>query len=93
MVIKEHLLGGYNYKNLQSYVYILELKIEMFQRYIKDMTKIQDPLLREILSYENFVMNMLGHFGLRIADTGIMDQQQVLNQWDAYEAQHLGPAA
>lgn len=93
MVMEEDLLGGDNYENLQSCVYVLELKIEMLQQYIKDMTEIRDPLLREILSYESFVKNMLGPFGLRLADTTIIEQQQVLDQWDAYEAQHLGPTA
>lgn len=37
IIMEEDLLGGDSCENLQSYVYILELKIEMFQQYMKDM--------------------------------------------------------
>lgn len=91
--MEEDLLGGDSCKNLQSYAYILELKIEMLQQYVKDMAEIQVPLLREIFRYENFVKHMLRAFGLESTNTTIMEEEHVLNQWDAYEAQHLGPSA
>lgn len=69
IVMEEDLLGGDSYENLQSYVYMLEPKIEILQQYIKDMTEIRDLLLREILSYESFVKDMLGPLSLRLADT------------------------
>lgn len=91
--MEEDLLGGDRYKNLQSYTYILEVKIEMLQQYVEKLAEIWVPLLREILKYDNFVKYLLKTFGLGLSNTGITEEEQVLNQWDSYEVRHLGPPA
>lgn len=40
VIMEEDMLRGDSYKNLQSYAYILELNIEMLQKYVKDVIEI-----------------------------------------------------
>lgn len=89
----EDLLGGDSVENLQSYIYILELKNEMLQQYGKDITDAHSPLLNAIKKYEKFVGQLLGIFGLGIVNVGFLEEDNVLHQWDAYVSRYFSTFA
>lgn len=87
--MEEDLLGGDSIENLQSYIYILELNIEMLKHYGKRITDIHLPLLGSIKKYENFVEKLLGIFRLLILSNGHLEEDNVLHQWDSYVARYF----
>lgn len=91
--MEEDLLGGDSIENLQSYIYILELKIEMLQQYGKDITNSHLPLLGSVKKYENFVEKLLGIFGLGILGAGHSKEDNVLRQWDTYATRYFTTSA
>lgn len=91
IIMKEYLLGGDNIGNLQSYIYILELKVEILQQRRKKMMETHPPLLGSIGRYQKFLENFLGIFGLGILSSGHLEEDNVLNQWDSYAVHHFAP--
>lgn len=55
VIIEEDVVGRASCNNLQSYTYILELKMEMLPQYVKEVEDIRVPLLKMVLKYEDFV--------------------------------------
>lgn len=61
----------------------------MLQQYEKDITGIWSPLLGVINKYEKFIEQLLEVFGLSITSVGYMEEDNILHQWDAYEAHYF----
>lgn len=91
VIINEYLLGGDDFDSLQSYIFIIEFKIEVLAQCKSGILEARAPFLKSIGKYKNFVKNLLGAYGHDILKDSHLKEGVVLYQWGQYVAHHFVP--
>lgn len=74
------LFGGDDFDSLQSYIFVIEFKIEVPEQCRSKILEARAPLLKSIGKYENFLKKLLGVYDHDILSHGCLKEGAMLDQ-------------